>query len=576
MALKISFKLAGMIGLIMLTSERAWSVGGEGLPSSALPEQVSKSLSKEQPAALPAPPQITSPKKQESSPLGPEAEKIKFKLNSIVLEGNTVYTAQQLMLLYKENIGKTISVAELFNIAQKITYYYRNNGYVISRAILPPQNIKNGVVHIKIIEGFIGNVDVSGHPKGAKYLVNAYGNEIKKHPPLQINRMEKYLLLANEIPGARVRGVLSPSKTTTGATDLTLVTEMQTITGYISYDNYGTRYVGPQQWTGNLGFNSLIASGDATQFTYVKTPKGRELNYADLNYTLPIGGTRGIRWQFGGTRTHTHPLFVLRPSQIDGLTKNYYTTMNFPIIRTRGQTLTLRSGFNYLDSQVTIFREPLYTDHLRSLDLGGTYDFVDRWYGANLISADFRQGLPVAGYTSKTDPATAQTSRPGGRGRYSKITLQMSRLQSIKGPFFLYGAFNGQWAFNPLLASEQFTFGGPQLGRGYDAAEIIGDKGAAGSLELRGDFAIHKFLLRNIQFYVFYDIGAIWNKEVNATSLAKVTAATTGIGTRFFFTKYVSGNLMWTQPLTRQVAAEKLIGNGKKPRVFFSLVTSLN
>jgi len=32
----------------------------------------------------------------------------------------------------------------------------------------------------------------------------------------------------------------------------------------------------------------------------------------------------------------------------------------------------------------------------------------------------------------------------------------------------LYGLFKGQWAFNPLLASEQFTFGGSQLGRGYD------------------------------------------------------------------------------------------------------------
>ena len=276
----------------------------------------------------------------------------------------------------------------------------------------------------------------------------------------------------------------------------------------------------------------------------------------------------------GGTRTHTHPLFVLRPAQIDGLTDNYYTTATFPMIRTRTETLTLRAGFNYMDSNVTTQDFKLYTDHVRSGDAGLTYNFTDRFYGANLISSDFRQGLPILGYTTDTNPDTAQTSRPGGHADYTKITLQLSRLQAIKGPVSLYALLSGQWAFNPLLASEQFTFGGSQVGRGYDVAELIGDKGAAGSLELRYDLGLNKFYLSTIQFYAYYDAGMIWNLKVAAGSPGRLSGTATGLGARFYATKYISGNIMWTQVLTKKIAAEALIHRGTRPRVFFSVVAA--
>lgn len=559
---------------IMLLS--AHSVLADVLPGSALPEQVSKSITSQQPKAKTQvlPPVVTQEEKA-ASPLGPEAEKIKFKLNGIILEGNHVYSKQMLSLIYQNQVGKTITVNELFQIVQNITNFYRNNGYIISRAILPPQHVKNGVVRIQIIEGYLDQVSVSGEPRGAKCITQAYGNQIKKCSPLQLSRMERYLLIANETPATSVKAVLAPSKKAKGAADLTLVTQQKPVTGYLSYDNYGTQYIGPQQMTANIAFNSAIASGDATQFTFTKTPQGKELTYADLNYNLPVGD-EGVRWLIGGTQVSTHPMFVLEPADINGTNGNYYTNLQYPIIRSRSQALTLQVGFNWLDSHVTTFDEELYTDHLRSLGISGTYNFADSWYGANLIYADIRQGLPIFDYTNDTS-LTAQTSHPGGRGDYTKIDLQLTRLQAIKGPISLYGTLKGQWAFNALLASEQFTFGGSQLGRGYDVAELIGDRGAAGSLELRYDWGLDRFLMRSIQGYIFYDAGEIWNIIASpAGTPKKVSATSTGFGARFYMTNYISGNVMWTQPLTKVVATEELVGDGTRPRVFFSIVASLS
>lgn len=543
------------------------------LPGSVLPEQVSKALIQQQPKRVHAPAQYISKPQKEEVPGGPEAKKIKFQLNNIILIGNHMFTTAELRGIYKDKLGKVITVAELFQIVQNITNYYRNNGYIISRAILPPQHVKNGVVKVQIIEGFIDKVDVTGNPHGARCLVKKMGERISVCRPLSLKRMEKYLLLENEIPGTQVKAVLSPSKTTTGAADLTLVTDNKQLTGYLSYDNYGTRYIGPQQMTGNLGGTSLFASGDAAQLTITKTPRGQELTFGDFNYSLPIFD-EGDHIIFGATRTGTHPLFVLEPVDVNGLTRNYYVNYAHPVIRTRSDSLTLQFALNFLNTNVTSFSDKLYTDVLRPIGIGVNYNFADSCAGSNSFYGDFRQGLPFFGTTSNTSP-NARTSHPGGHGNFTKFDFAFSRLQGIAGPISANIVARGLYSFTTLLASEQFTFGGSQLGRGYDIAEFIGDDGIAGSLELRYDQPIGKLYLQSLQFYTFYDAGKIWNNRNPAGVPLIESGTSTGVGMRFYFMKHVSGNVMWTQVLTKQVAAEELIGQGKEPRVFFSIVGQL-
>ena len=571
----LPFQLAVFASLIIFTGNALAQAGVPSLPGSVQPSQVGRALEEQQPVRAE---EVLAPlqEKKEAAARGlpPEAQKITFQLNGVKLTGNHIYSTEQLRFIYEKDLGRTITIARLFEIVQAVTNYYRNNGYILSRAILPPQHVKGGVVTIQIIEGYIGHVDVTGKPKGAKRMVKQFGCKMIECRPLQIKRLEKYMYLANEIPGTQVRAVLAPAQKNVGAADLSLVTENRPLTAYVSYDNYGTRYIGPQQMTGNVGANSFLMSGDNGQLSLSKTPKGAELTYLDSNYTIPVNA-EGVRWMFGAMRVQTHPLFVLEPVDINGLNTNLYTMMYIPAIRDRSRSLTYRAGFNYLDSYVTTFNFKLYTDHLRSLDFGLTYTFADSWYGSNFISADLRQGLPIWGYTSDTDILTAETSRPGGRGRYTKFATTLSRTQFIKGPWSIYGIFQGQWAFMPLLAAEQFTFGGSVLGRGYDIAEIIGDRGAAASLELRYDYSMPKIKLNSIQFYVYYDAGEMWNYMYVGGTPLKQSGTSTGIGARFAFNKYISGNVMWTKVLTKQIAAEELIGEGRRPRVFFSILASV-
>lgn len=549
------------------------------LPGSVLPERQSAALAQPSSTNPQALPPLPKPKNEAAPSLGPAAATIKFKLNRINLSGEHVYTEAQISDLYKDKIGKTISVAELQQIVQDITNFYRNNGYILSRAVLPPQHVANGIVNVQIIEGYIDKVTVVGVPEGSRYMVQAYGNQISSIRPLKLDKMEQVLLLANEIPGVQVKAVLEPSKSNVGASDLNLVAQMKTFSAYVSYDDYGTRYIGPQQISVGGEGDSLFRSGDSTQISAVNTTRGKELRYFGLVHSTPLG-LKGTRLSVSGNTSITHPEYVLDPLKINGIADTFNATITWPIIRSRTHNLSLDAGLNYVDSWVTNFQpsQPLYTDHLRTFRFGGNFDMADSYNGNNALMLHVEQGLPILGATPESMSESGKVSRVGGSGHFTRVNAQITRLQQFGAS--RYSAFfiaQGQYAMEPLLATEQFAYGGAQqaLGRGYDPAEIIGDRGAAASLELRMNIAPEKMFLQAMQLYVFYDSGVIWNLKNVPDQKRKQSATSTGVGSRFFFTKNVSGNFLIAQPLTRNVNAMEIIGRGRTPRMFFSITASV-
>jgi hemolysin activation/secretion protein len=322
----------------------------------------------------------------------------------------------------------------------------------------------------------------------------------------------------------------------------------------------------------SASLNSIFRPGDTTRGTFATTTRPEQLKFYDISWQTPLG-THGLTGVLGKNHSSTIPGMNLAIIDTKGDSVNYYANMLYPLIRTRAQSLTLDGGFDYLNSNVTTFVGPLYFDHIRSVKFGGNYNFADRFNGSNLLGLHMEQGLNIWG--ASNNPNSFLTSRFGADGIFTKFIAQAARVQPVYKRFSVFVLMNGQYSFNPLLSSEQFAFGGSQLGRGYDPAEIIGDKGFSGTVELRLDFAPGWHLLSTIEPYAFYDGGVIWNLRNVPGIGTKYSATSTGLGTRFNFTKNLSGNLMIAQPLTKQVSAEELIGRGRCPRGFFSIIAAV-
>src|SRR5579862_2399769 len=152
-------KNIGRVIIVLMIAVNPMAFAAPALPGSAEPGRVQQNfLPPQKPTLKPLQP-ISMPQEKPTG-LGPEAEKIKFVLKKLIFEGNHVYTDEQLLPLYKNKLNTTISIAELQSIVQNITNFYRNNGYILSRAILPPQHVTGGIIHVRIIEGYIDKVSI--------------------------------------------------------------------------------------------------------------------------------------------------------------------------------------------------------------------------------------------------------------------------------------------------------------------------------------------------------------------------------------------------------------------------------
>src|SRR3954469_8398640 len=71
----------------------------------------------------------------------PGAAETPLLIRQIRIVGATVYTPAQLAKLYADLIGKKVTLQAVYDVAQRITAKYGGDGYVLSRAIVPVQEL---------------------------------------------------------------------------------------------------------------------------------------------------------------------------------------------------------------------------------------------------------------------------------------------------------------------------------------------------------------------------------------------------------------------------------------------------
>jgi hemolysin activation/secretion protein len=189
----------------------------------------------------------------------------------------------------------------------------------------------------------------------------------------------------------------------------------------------------------------------------------------------------------------------------------------------------------------------LFRDRVRALRVGAGFDAVDGLRGINLIELEASQGL-TGGATEQGDPLA---SRAGAPPDFQKFTYYVARLQSLAPRWSLLLAASGQSTNSPLLSAEQFSFGGSDFGRGYNASDLTGDAGNAAKLELRFADAGSGWL-RDYTVYLFADAGQV---QRSGTSAGDDHASSGGLGVRFNTTNGLSGFAEYSKPTDHDIPA---------------------
>lgn len=535
----ITAAVAGLLSAGVSISGALAQVQGP-LPGAADPGRIDDQFQPGLPQPL-SEPGDEPPAEELQAPEGAELQT--FVLNGVVVEGTTVFEQSDFEAIYGDQIGQSVSLADVFAIANQATALYRNNGYILSRVVVPPQDIVDGTVTLQAVEGYVDQVLIDGEPGGDTDLLMAYGDNIRNSRPLNSADLERYLLLAGDLAGAEARGVLAPSQTTPGASDLTIVMEHKPIDGFVAIDNRGSRFVGEWIGTAGVGLNSLLGFYEEFNLTVATSTDFSELAYAEFAGILPVGN-EGTTIAARASTSFSEPGDILAPSDVDSRAYRFSLEGNHPLIRSRTENLFIAGRFEWNMFKSTTQGNTLSDDSLRVVRVTGTYDFVDDLLGVNLIRGQLSQGIPWLGATQSDD---ANKSRAEGSGTFTKLQVDLQRLQRIAPGLNVLVAASGQVASTALLASEEFGVGGANVGRGFNGSEIIGDHGLSAKVELQYGESLDNYLgfVNSYQLYSFYDAGIVWNVEQpeGAGADSQNTLHSVGAGVRMNLLDDVSLNL---------------------------------
>jgi hemolysin activation/secretion protein len=513
----------------------------------------------------------------------PGAAQTFLVIRQIRVTGASVYTTAQFAELYADLVGQKVSLQQVYDLAGRITAKYGGDGYVLSRAIVPVQELDpNGaVVHIQVVEGYIETVEWPPQLAGYRDFFTYYAYKITAERPVNIRTIERYLLLAGDLPGLKFKNSIKPHPTKVGAAILVVeVTQQKPLDFFGRTDNRGTHARGPLEYLGSFTANNWLRLHEAITVTAAGAYQTQELQYYSAIYRQTLTA-EGLTYFLTGSYGFGRPDLGIGQQFLLYKTKSLYleSGLSYPIIRARERNLSVAGVVFASDDNGSFFDmpdvPPSTLDRLRGFRLRAEGDSADSTGGINQFFFVFSQGIEGLGSTQN---GYDLASRAFGRVDFTKMELTVSRLQPLFDQFSFLAAAYGQYALTPLLVSELCGYGGRVFGRAFDPSQFVSDTCIEILGELRYDIPLQLKGLTQSQLYGFMDHGWLHNIAPVPGTFANVDAASVGAGLRLGWLNAITADLSVAQAVqgtgllnTGPVPGLLETGPRKNTRFFFIL-----
>jgi hemolysin activation/secretion protein len=491
-------------------------------------------------------------------------------IDGVRVEGVTVYEPATVKPLYADLIGATVPREKLLAAVEALQTRYRDDGYILTTVHAAAETQGGKLIFvIRATEGYIADVKLDGDVGPVGKLVLEMLAHLTSIRPVNNADLERYLLLANDIPGVSAQAVLRQVSPEPGAVELVAKVARKPFGMQFQFDNRGSPEVGPYEALVTGQSNSFTSVGEEIQATFFNT-----FNREQLFGQVDVSGflnSEGLKLRGYAGRGNTQPGGALTGTGFNADLQIAGAGLSYPLIRTRRLNLSFDGNFDTYDGVIDTLAAggTLSDTHLRILRLGSSLDFQDVLVAglpaASSMIMKVSQGLPAFGASANSEMLPA---RPGERNDFSKVTGELTRVQNLiafgESQTAIKTSLGGQFTNDILPPSEQYLLGGTRYGRGFFAGEVAGDRAVGASVELQLNTGFDKIGLLNpdnrlnVQFYNFFDYGRAYELVPGQPDH---TIESVGIGARSNLTPWMSVELEGVDRLTTHVdgaAATKL------------------
>ncbi|MFK5971151.1 MAG: ShlB/FhaC/HecB family hemolysin secretion/activation protein [Candidatus Marithrix sp.] len=512
--------------------------------------------------SLPELPPITQDDKQLSSMAHIEVKKFIF-------EGNSKVTDAKLTEMAQNYQNKTITAEQLQRFKNEITTHYVKNGYINSGAIIPDQQVSDGIITIKIIEGKLSKIEVSGNERLRKsYITDRLQDN--EGTVLDIDKLQERLqILQQDQRLSQINAELGPGvKLGEGILKLN-VKEATFYDAIFTFNNHRSPSVG--SYRGQLELNHRNVTGlfgegfgDSFYFRYGLT-KG--LDDYSVRYEFPLAHNTwlSINADRSDAEVVEYPFSMLN---IESEAKTFAMTLrhSLAMFKKPSQSLDLslrvekRTSQTFLGPEIPMpfsFSPGVGEDGKSKLSvIRFSQDWIKRSpYDVIAARSSFNFGIDAFDSTINEDglPDSKFFTWLGQFQYVRRLNFDVLKFDRLKRSQIIFRT-DFQWAKEDLLPLEKLSIGGATTVRGYRENFLTRDNGVISSLEWR--IPVTKLPVKyisktpedgEIQIAPFIDYGRSWNTDIDTPDPKNISSV--GLGLRWSPSRFVNAQIYWGHAL---------------------------
>ncbi len=448
-------------------------------------------------------------------------------VNQVVITGVTVFSDDELKPVIRPFEGRKLNSEDLETLRRNLTQLYISSGFINSGAIIPDQEVREGVLRLHVIEGALSHIAIGGNRWFRSNYIAAR-LKLDSRPPLNVYDLENRLrLLQQDTRIERFEAELQPGLRPGQSVLNVQLEERYPVHLRLAFNNYQSPSVGAERGQIFLENHNITGHGDILQFSLARS-QGVDPQLTAA-YTLPLSArdTRLIleyrKNDFYVVEEQFRDLDVQSKSNIYGL------TLKHPFYKTLRDELAMHLTLERLTSETFILGQRLsFTNgdgdgRSRVLALRFGQEYTHRSGNQMLgLRARLSVGLDADNATHHTDP-----ERPDGRFVSWLGQVQWARRLPWSNSQILFRT-DLQLANNPLLPLEQISVGGRYSVRGYPENLMVRDNALISSLEYRQPLLQQHTWADTLWLVPFVDYGRAW--RTRGTTPAPDSIGSVGLG----------------------------------------------
>lgn len=428
---------------------------------------------------------------------------------------------------------------------------YKDKGFQTVTVSAPDPRANRGIVVLEVTEAPVGRLRVHG----SRYFSLV---EIKKKAPSMaqgkvpnFNEVTRDVVALNQIPNLRVTPSLNAG-VEPGTVDIDLnVKDTLPLHGSIELNNRYSPDTKTLRLNASLSYNNLWQLGHAIGGSIQLSPEDtNQVKVYSGYYQARIPNVDWFSLMVIGTKQDSN-VSTLGGAAVNGRGEILGARMLIALPQGKNFYHSASLGFDYkhFDQDVVFgVANPVSKSPVTYYPVSATYGAT--WSNEGSLT-EFNGGVTFHFRGLGSDGREFENTRFGSDGSFIIFRGDLAHTHDLPKGFEVFAKVQGQMADKPLVSSEQFSGGGLGNVRGYLEAEVVGDSGVVGSVELRSPSLLPK-KLGEWRLYAFADAGLLAIHEPLPEQQSRFQIASVGFGSRVRLYDHLSSSLDAGIPLISQ------------------------